>query len=310
MSKTGIVTDKIFLEHDTGLGHPESKDRLQSILLYMQSKNYTKDLINIEAKNASEEDICKVHSIAHYNKIKSLSEKKGYLDGDTPYSPKTTDAALKGAGAGFELVDRIINRELENGMVLVRPPGHHAERDHAMGFCIFNNIAITAKYIQKKGFKKIAIIDWDVHHGNGTENTFYDDDSVLFISTHQYPFYPGSGSESDTGTGKGRGYNINIPMQRGSGISEFIKAFDNKIIPSLENFIPDFILISAGFDAHINDPLANLELTTKSYEIFTEKLMSIAKQYCENRIISFLEGGYDLKALSESVEAHISVLAG
>ncbi|NBU98367.1 MAG: histone deacetylase [Spirochaetia bacterium] len=266
--------------------------------------------MNIEAKNASEEDICKVHSIAHYNKIKSLSEKKGYLDGDTPYSPKTTDAALKGAGAGFELVDRIINRELENGMVLVRPPGHHAERDHAMGFCIFNNIAITAKYIQKKGFKKIAIIDWDVHHGNGTENTFYDDDSVLFISTHQYPFYPGSGSESDTGTGKGRGYNINIPMQRGSGISEFIKAFDNKIIPSLENFIPDFILISAGFDAHINDPLANLELTTKSYEIFTEKLMSIAKQYCENRIISFLEGGYDLKALSESVEAHISVLAG
>ena len=310
MSKTGIVTDKIFLEHDTGLGHPESKARLESILLFMQSKNYTKDLINIEAKNASEEDICKVHSIAHYNKIKSLSEKKGYLDGDTPYSPKTTDAALKGAGAGFELVDRIINRELENGMVLVRPPGHHAERDHAMGFCIFNNIAITAKYIQKKGFKKIAIIDWDVHHGNGTENTFYDDDSVLFISTHQYPFYPGSGSESDTGTGKGRGYNINIPMQRGSGISEFIKEFDNKIIPSLENFIPDFILISAGFDAHINDPLANLELTTKSYEIFTEKLMSIAKQYCENRIISFLEGGYDLKALSESVEAHISVLAG
>ena len=310
MSKTGIVTDKIFLEHDTGLGHPESKARLESILLFMQSKNYTKDLINIEAKNASEEDICKVHSIAHYNKIKSLSEKKGYLDGDTPYSPKTTDAALKGAGAGFELVDRIINKELENGMVLVRPPGHHAERDHAMGFCIFNNIAITAKYIQKKGFKKIAIIDWDVHHGNGTENTFYDDDSVLFISTHQYPFYPGSGSESDTGTGKGRGYNINIPMQRGSGISEFIKAFDNKIIPSLENFIPDFILISAGFDAHINDPLANLELTTKSYEIFTEKLMSIAKQYCENRIISFLEGGYDLKALSESVEAHISVLAG
>jgi acetoin utilization deacetylase AcuC-like enzyme len=309
LSKTGIVTDKIFLEHDTGMGHPESKARLESVLLYMQSKNYTKDLIQVEAKIPTEEDICKVHSISHYNNIKSLSEKKGYLDGDTPYSAKTTEAALKSAGAGIEMADKIINGELENGMVLVRPPGHHAERDHAMGFCIFNNIAITAKYLQKKGYNKIAIIDWDVHHGNGTENAFYEDDSVLFISTHQYPFYPGSGSESDTGIGKGVGYNLNIPMQRGSGMSEFKKAFDNKIIPGLEKFIPDFILISAGFDAHINDPLANLELTTKSYEIFTEKLKSIARQYCGNRIISFLEGGYDLKALSESVEAHISVLA-
>jgi len=198
LSKTGIITDKIFLEHDTGLGHPESKARLESILLYMQSKNYTKDLIQVEAKIPYEEDICEVHSLAHYNKIKSLAEKKGYLDGDTPYSAKTTEAALKAAGAGIEMADKIINGELENGMVIVRPPGHHAEKDHAMGFCIFNNIAITAKYLQKKGYNKIAIIDWDVHHGNGTENMFYDDDSVLFISTHQYPFYPGSGSESDT----------------------------------------------------------------------------------------------------------------
>lgn len=310
MGKTGIITDKIFLEHDTGSGHPESKFRLESILQYLESKNYSKDLRRYDTKIPSEEDILKIHSSDHYNRIKALSGKKGYLDGDTPYSEKSSEASLRAVGAGLEIADQIINREIENGMVMVRPPGHHAERNHAMGFCIFNNIAITARYLQKKGYQKIAIIDWDVHHGNGTENAFYDDDSVLFISTHQYPFYPGSGSESDTGIGNGIGYNLNIPMQRGAGESEFKKAFANQILPKLENFLPDFILISAGFDAHKNDPLANLELTTKSFEVFTEKIKSIANQYCEGRVISFLEGGYDLKALSESVEAHLSVLAG
>ena len=308
--KTGICTHPIFLEHDTGLHHPESSQRLESIYKILKEKSYYNDLLQVSPIHAKEEDITRIHSIAHYNNILHRKGKSGYLDGDTPYSEKSVEAALMAAGAGITLADKILEGECKNGMLLLRPPGHHAEPENAMGFCIFNNIAITAKYLQNKGLKKILILDWDVHHGNGTEDSFYEDDSVYFISTHQYPFYPGTGKASDTGEGKGRGYNLNLPFARGSSDQDYLKIFGEKILPAIESFEPEFILISAGFDAHKRDPLAGIELSTTAYEKFTSMICKTANEICSGRILSFLEGGYDLEALGESVEAHISVLKG
>ncbi|MCB1177735.1 MAG: histone deacetylase [Leptospiraceae bacterium] len=308
MKRTGIVYSEKFLEHDTGFTHPENKNRLSSIISLLQSKSYYQEIHKFTPKEATKEDIISIHEEGYYDSLKDIEGKSGYLDGDTPYSPGSLEAAKLAAGSGIVLADKILSNEIDNGMVLVRPPGHHAESGHAMGFCIFNNIAITAKYLQKKGKKKVLILDWDVHHGNGTQNSFYEDDSVLFISLHQFPFYPGSGSEREDGSGAGKGYTLNLPMARGMGDSDYIKGFEDKIIPKIDKFSPDFVLISAGFDAHKNDPLAQMELSTSAYEKFSILLKKAALDHCEGKIISFLEGGYDLSALSESVEAHLSVL--
>jgi acetoin utilization deacetylase AcuC-like enzyme len=307
---TGICTGDIFLQHDTGSGHPESKERLVSILGLLNSKTYYKNIKEYIPTPAPDTFLEQVHSKEHITRIRSLSGKKGYLDGDTPYSEKSSEAAFMSAGSGIVLADKILEGSIKNGMAIVRPPGHHAEKDSPMGFCLFNNIAITAKYLQSKGVQKIVILDWDVHHGNGTEEIFYQDDSVLFISTHQYPFYPGTGSAENTGLGKGKGYTLNIPFARGSGDAQYKTAFRENIIPRIDKFQPEFILISAGFDAHKNDPLAGIELHTSAFEDFTRMIKKSAEDFCEGKIISFLEGGYDLHALAESVEAHVAVLNG
>ncbi len=308
--KTGICTDPLFLEHDTGLGHPESKERLISILSFLESKSYFKDLRLFSPISAGVEDLERAHSTHHVKNILSLKGKKGYLDGDTPYSEGTSEAALLSAGSGLVLADKMIDGSIQNGMAIVRPPGHHAEKNAAMGFCLLNNVAVTARYLQAKGFAKISIVDWDVHHGNGTEEIFYEDDSVFFISTHQYPFYPGTGNAEDKGKGKGEGYNLNLPLQRGSGDEHYISLFKERVIPELEKFQPDVILISAGFDAHKKDPLAGMELSTHGYERLTRLLKQSSEDLCQGRLISFLEGGYDLKALAESVEVHVAALSG
>jgi acetoin utilization deacetylase AcuC-like enzyme len=307
---TGICTDDIFLQHDTGLGHPESKERLVSILSLLNSKSYFKDLKKYIPIPAIDKILEQVHSKEHINRIKSVSGKKGYLDGDTPFSEKSSEAAFMSAGSGIVLADKIIEGSIKNGMAIVRPPGHHAEKDSPMGFCFFNNIAVTAKYLQSKGVQKIAILDWDVHHGNGTEEIFYDDETVLFISTHQYPFYPGTGSAESTGHGKGKGYTLNIPFAKGSEDAQYISAFRESILPRIDKFQPEFILISAGFDAHKNDPLAGMELRTTAFEEFTRMIKKSADDFCGGKIISFLEGGYNLHALAESVEVHVAVLNG
>lgn len=305
---TGIAYTDSFLEHETGAGHPECKERLISIISHLKSKSYFSELVSIPILKSPEDPILKLHTEEYVERIKQIQGKNGYLDGDTPYSPGTSESAFLAVGAGIGLVDKVLDGEIQNGLALVRPPGHHAEEDHAMGFCLFNNIAIAARHIQSRGKQKIFILDWDVHHGNGTQNSFYEDDSVFFCSLHQFPFYPGTGRSSEIGEGKGKGCTLNIPLARGSGIFEYRSAFLNQVIPALEKFVPDFILISSGFDAHKMDPLAGMELPTKAFEEFTHLIKEKAKEFCKGNLVSFLEGGYNVEALAESVEVHLSVL--
>ncbi len=310
MNQTAIAYSNIFLEHNTGSSHPESSERLKFILNKLKSTSYFKDLVLLSFEQASPTHLEMIHTKTY---VKSILEELpklqyGYLDGDTPFSPKSLDASLYAVGAGLKLADEILARNVQNGIALVRPPGHHAEQDHAMGFCIFNNIAITAEYLIQKGIQKVFILDWDVHHGNGTQNAFYHRKDVFFCSLHQFPFYPGTGASHERGIKEGLGYTLNIPLPRGSGFFEYEKAFHEIVIPAIDEFQPEFFLISAGFDAHTKDPLGGMELPTSAYEKFSEIILQKAKEFAENRVISFLEGGYNLNALADSVEAHISVL--
>ena len=314
-SRTGFFTDDIFLQHDTGRGHPESHLRLLSIRERLENTGYYKRFQQLPRRTATVAEIGLCHATAYVESVDRICTQQGggYLDGDTVVSPRSYEAAALSVGAGLAAADQMLAGELDRALLLLRPPGHHSLHDRAMGFCLFNNVAICARYLQKHGgekFQKIAIVDWDVHHGNGTEATFYDDPTVLFISTHQYPFYPGTGAASDRGTGKGLGATLNVPMARGSGDSEYLRAFEQQLLPALKEFRPDAVLISAGFDAHKHDPLASIELETKSFEWMSRSLLDFADEFCEGRVISFLEGGYDLDALAESVEAHAAVLVG
>jgi acetoin utilization deacetylase AcuC-like enzyme len=225
---------------------------------------------------------------------------------DVSVCTESYDVALLAAGSALQLADHVINKKVDNGFALLRPPGHHAEMSMAMGFCLFNNIAVLARYLQNThGVKKIAIIDWDVHHGNGTQHLFEEDPSVLYISIHQYPFYPGTGNYTETGTGKGVGATLNCPMPMGSSDRDYENVFIEKILPKLDEFNPEFILISAGFDAHKSDPLANINLSSDAFAWMTKRVMEKANQYCDNRIISLLEGGYNLDALPVCIGKHL-----
>ncbi|TGL56054.1 histone deacetylase [Leptospira kemamanensis] len=308
--KTGISYHPSFLDHKTGSGHPETHVRLESILEEISDLPSNKFEWKTNFKEAPLSLISTIHDPNYVRLVGRVCEEKGsgYLDGDTVFSPKTYQAASLAVGAGVTLAQDILDGQLKNGMALVRPPGHHAESDHAMGFCLFNNIAITAKYLQTQGIKRVLILDWDVHHGNGTEHQFYEDDSVYFVSFHQFPFYPGTGSASERGRGKGLGYTLNLPMARGAEEKQYLDQF-TFVHKEMERFQPEFVLVSAGFDAHIRDPLAGMNLTTSSYESLTKEVKQIADIYAKGRMLSFLEGGYDFQALSESVKVHLETFA-
>jgi len=232
-----------------------------------------------------------------------------HLDPDTVASPGSWEAALRAVGAVTQAVDAVLAGRLEGAFCAVRPPGHHALADQAMGFCLFNNVAIGARYAQAHhGLQRILIVDWDVHHGNGTQAIFYDDPTVLYFSTHQYPFYPGSGARQEIGEGKGKGCTINVPLAAGAGDAEIIRAFEDTLLPRAMTFNPQFVLISAGFDAHRDDPLAGLNVTETGYAALTRLVVGITQHCCPGRIVSVLEGGYHLEALSRSVEAHLRVM--
>lgn len=312
-TKTGFVYDDIYLEHKTTPNHPERPERLIEIVKRLKTEGLHSQLTELRPTPAGLNWIETVHSSDYIERAKrSCDNGAGYLDSpDVPISGKSYEAAVMAAGGMLAAVDAVMEQKVANAFCAVRPPGHHALEDRAMGFCIFNNVAIGARYIQKKyGLSKALIVDWDVHHGNGTQATFYDDPTVLYFSVHQYPFYPGTGGRTEIGVGKGLNYTVNVPLPAGSGDSVYLEAFEKKLQPAALAFAPDFVLVSAGFDAHENDPLGQMTVTAEGFAKLTEIVKAIALKYCQGRLVSILEGGYHLGGLAASVESHIRVLMG
>ena len=295
-----------FLNHATPIGHPERPDRLRALHAALDNKEF-ESLNRVEAPLADAEEALSCHSERYVEGIRNAMPSEGLrrLDPDTTASPGSWEAALRAIGAALAAVDALARGEAQNAFCAVRPPGHHAERERAMGFCLFDTIAIAARHAQKAhGMERVAIVDWDVHHGNGTQAIFWSDPSVLYASTHQMPLFPGTGDISETGVG-----NIfNAPLSPGDGTEQFEEAFRQRILPAVSHFAPELILISAGFDAHHRDPLAEINLQAEDFAWATRELMDIAAKSANGRVVALLEGGYDLKGLAESAAAHINQL--
>ena len=304
--KTGLITSDTYKNHNTGNGHPEKIDRVTAIIDNFKKVD-NKNLIWKKPNKFDEFFLNKTHSIEYINHVKQSFPKKGlvFLDGDTIVSPGSKDATKDAVGSIITAIDGVQNKEFKNAFCAVRPPGHHAEKEKAMGFCIYNNVAVGANYlIEKYKYKKIAIIDFDVHHGNGTQDIFYDNEKVLYVSTHQYPYYPGSGSNEENGK-----FNnvLNIPLEAGTTSEVYLNAYEN-VLTKIKQFKPEFLLFSAGFDAHIDDPLAQMRLSTEDFYKITKRTLEYSKSFCNGRVVSILEGGYDLKALQNSTQRHVDAL--
>ena len=303
---TLLYTHSSCLDHDPGSHHPEAPARLRTVLAALSGPQYAR-LERREAPEAALDDVLRVHSRHHVEHVLGAVPKAGHaaIDVDTVLSPASGTAALHAAGAVAAAVDAVAAKEADNAFCAVRPPGHHAEPDRAMGFCLFNNAAIGALRAREvHGFERVAIVDFDVHHGNGTQAAFEADDNLFYASTHQYPLYPGTGAASETGVGN----IVNVPLRPMSGSGPFRVAMTGRVLPALDAFRPDLLLISAGFDAHRSDPLAQLMLEEADYTWITERLVEIAFRHADGRLVSTLEGGYDLTALGASVAAHVRVL--
>jgi len=305
--KVCIAYHEKFIEHNLGVLHPERPRRLVEIVSLLRKELYDK-LDFIEPKEADEKDLLKVHSKDYIDLVKRLSERGGLIDLDTPVPKGTFEIAKLAVGAGIRVVSEIHKESYKADFALVRPPGHHAGKDFGGGFCYFNNIAIAVRYLQSRGIKKCAILDWDAHHGNGTQDIFYDDPTVLYFSTHQSPLYPGTGKIDEIGINEGEGYNINFPLKAGTTGKSFEFILDEIFIPVVREFEPDFVLVSAGYDAYFRDPLTNLNFTVETYANATRKVKELSEEICEGRLAFFLEGGYELKGLSYSVLATVSTL--
>ncbi|MDH5740822.1 MAG: histone deacetylase [Nitrospira sp.] len=311
MGKTGLVYHPAYLDHDMGPGHPESPNRLRAIMQRLDQSGTAARLVRIDTRRAEDEWITQIHTPNYVATLTREAPSSGRvsLDPDTSMSPGSLEAAYLAAGGALAAVDVIMAHQVDHVFCAVRPPGHHAEAGRAMGFCFFNNVAIAARYVQRKyGLSRVLIVDWDVHHGNGTQHSFDQDPSVLFFSTHQYPHYPGTGRETERGKGAGEGCTINVPMEAGEGDDEYRAVFEKSLVPAADEFKPEFVIISAGFDAHKDDPLASMGLTESGYAELTKIVGGIAKSHAKGRILSSLEGGYNLNALAASVEAHVKAL--
>lgn len=310
MAKTGVVWDPIYAEHTMGSYHPESPLRIKKIGEMLAESQVGKRAVRIGARPALKDELAWVHDPKYIDKIESTAGKSVVLDPDTSTSPRTWDAACMAAGGVIECVRSVFDRGVDNAYAFVRPPGHHAERNHAMGFCIFNNVAIAAEYaLRKCGAKRVAIIDFDIHHGNGTQNAFYSRSEVYYISTHRWPFYPGSGAAGERGTGLGKGYTLNVPLERGDD-EEFREIYGGVVPTEMRKYGPDLILISAGYDAHETDPLGGFFVTTETYNWLAKQLISVAKECCDGRIVLTLEGGYNTDSLKICAEGALSALEG
>jgi acetoin utilization deacetylase AcuC-like enzyme len=304
--KTGLVTSNTYQNHNTGEGHPEKIDRVTAVIDNFK-KIDNKELIWKKPTEFDQSFLINTHSSEYIDLVSKSFPENGlaFLDGDTVVSPGSKEATKDAVGSIITAIDGVQQKEFKNAFCAVRPPGHHAEKDKAMGFCIYNNVAVGANYlIEKYKYNRVAIIDFDVHHGNGTQDIFYDNKKVLYISTHQYPYYPGSGSEKETGK-----FNniLNIPLEAGTTAEQYLNAYEN-VLKKLKEFKPEFLLFSAGFDAHINDPLAQLRLSSEDFYHLTKRTLQISKSLCNGNVVSILEGGYDLKALQESTQRHVDAL--
>ena len=304
--KTGLVTSDTYQNHNTGEGHPEKIDRVTAVIDNFK-KIDNKELIWKKPTKFDQSFLINTHSSEYIDLVSKSFPENGlaFLDGDTVVSPGSKEATKDAVGSIITAIDGVQQKEFKNAFCAVRPPGHHAEKDKAMGFCIYNNVAVGANYlIEKYKYNKVAIIDFDVHHGNGTQDIFYNNEKVLYISTHQYPYYPGSGSEKETGK-----FNniLNIPLEAGTTAEQYLNAYEN-VLKKLKEFRPEFLLFSAGFDAHIDDPLAQLRLSSEDFYHLTKRTLEVSKSMFNGNVVSILEGGYDLKALQDSTKRHVDAL--
>jgi len=308
VSQTALLLDPFYKLHDTG-DHPERSARLtaieQSVAPLLPS------LLRITPRDATESEVCLVHTPRYFQSVEhEVRLGAGELStGDTAISEHSLEVALRAVGGVLAAVDSVISGSAKNAFCAVRPPGHHAMPARGMGFCIFNNIAIAARYAQKKhGVGKVLIVDWDVHHGNGTQEAFYTDDSILFFSSHQHPWYPGTGMEDETGAGRGLGYTVNAPLPAGSGFDEIDHVLQLRLAPKVQQFKPELILISAGFDSHLGDTLGQFTLTDQDFSILTHMMTDWAREYADGKLVSILEGGYNLETLASATAAHVQSL--
>lgn len=313
MGRIGFIHHDIFLNHDTGHSHPENHLRLEYMYEHLRGISLGNRIVDIEAEPTDIRTLQLVHDEHYIDYVRKTCEEHEAAaldDGDTRVCKASFDVSLYAAGAVIQAVNLVDRGDFKRVFVAARPPGHHSMPNHAMGFCLFNNVAIAARYAQRKlGFRRIMILDWDVHHGNGTQDAFYSDPTVLFCSLHQFPFYPGTGSASERGSGDGLNYTLNIPMLEGSEIEDYREAMQNQVFPVAAAFEPELLLVSAGFDAHISDPLANINLNDEDFYELTQMAIDIAESHCKGRLVSVLEGGYHREALTRCTLQHLMALA-
>ena len=310
---TGLVADPICRLHDPGLDYPESPGRFDAILGALEDAGLWDSLVKIEARSATEPELrfCHTSDYVSLAKHEILEGAPQLASGDTAVCEDSWVAALRAAGSIFSAIDSVVDGRVDNAFCVVRPPGHHATPSRGMGFCVFNNLALGARYAQKsRGIGRVLIVDWDVHHGNGTQEIFYEDPSVLVFNTHQAPHYPGTGTVVEIGAGSGIGTTLNCPLPAGAGRREFFDAFDNQLRPAADAFRPELVLISAGFDARFGDFLGDMNLTDQDFSGLTERVMAIAREHAGGRLVSALEGGYNLAGLASSTVSHVQALMG
>ena len=309
MAKVGLVYSDIYLAHETG-DHPECPERLRAIVAHLQQSGTWDKCRVFEPRAADVEDLLMVHTESHVFRVQRFChEGKRYLDPDTVVCPASFDVARAAVGGVFVAIDQVMLREVDRAMALVRPPGHHAGADRARGFCLFNNIALGARYAQRRhGLKRVLIVDFDVHHGNGTQDIFEEDDSVFYFSMHRWPFYPGTGAAERKGTGRGKGFTFNLPLAATTDRETTVSLFEQSLADVAERFTPDIVLVSAGFDAYADDPIAGLGLQPRDFRAMTAAIVALADKACRGRVVSTLEGGYDLKALGPCVEQHLKAM--
>jgi acetoin utilization deacetylase AcuC-like enzyme len=307
----GYVLDEAFTAHRPPHPHPERPERITAVRDALRAARLDARGTALPARPATEDEIGLVHRPGYVSELtRTVPGKSGWLDADTYYSPGSWDAAVKAAGAVVDLTCAVLDGRFRRGMALVRPPGHHAEAGRAMGFCLINNIAVAAAAARARGAGRVAILDWDVHHGNGTQHMFEDDPTVLYLSSHQYPYYPGTGAPGEVGTGAGRGATVNVALPAGCGDAEYAVVFDEVFLPALRRFRPDILLVSAGFDAYVDDPLAGMRVSLDGYRAIARATTAVADELCEGRVVSTLEGGYHLSGLGHGVVAMLDAFDG